>query len=134
MKNLGKKTSIQGRNRLRSGTTLVEVILAAVLIGILAIVAVTALMYPTQLVVSDARRQVALHEANAEMERVTAESYSDITDANFPDRTVDTLYKTLTISTEIIPLPDEKEITVTTIDEDGTTNIWLKTLRPDPNG
>jgi len=127
MKNLGKKTSIQGRNRLCSGTTLVEVILAAVIIGILAIVAVTALMYPTHLVVSDARRQVALHEANAEMEELAyPRPYSEVITA--PSRNITALNKTIVLDRSVDNTTD-KVITVTVTDEVGDLIVELITVR-----
>jgi len=97
MKRTRQKNLVSNRKHLRSGDTLVEVIVAVVIIAILAIVATTALMYPTHLVVSDARRQVALHEAGRDMEQAKAISYGDL-NGGTTNYTFKTLHKTMILS------------------------------------
>ena len=55
--------------RSRQGMTLVEVMLAAVILGILAVVASNSLFYPRWLVVNSGLEQSAIHAATAELER-----------------------------------------------------------------
>ena len=101
------------RAKKKAGTTLVEVILAAVIIAMLAVMASTALYYPTRIVVSDARRQVALFEANAEMEQAKATEYLTLSDKNY---SFDALNKTLDLARVVATNPNEKIITITISD------------------
>jgi len=126
MKHTNKKMPVSDRKRLRSGTTLIEVILAAVIIAIMAVLATTALFYPTRLVVSDARRQVALHEAGRDMERVRSTVYTDISPTNY---SITTLHEILDISRTVITNASEKEIIVEVRDPDGDLLVELITER-----
>ncbi len=116
------------RAKKKAGTTLVEVILAAVIIAMLAVMASTAFYYPTRIVVSDARRQVALFEANAEMETLASpSSYTNVTtvlDRNFP-----ALNKTMVLGRSVIDNGPDKTITVTVTDDGGDQIIELITVR-----
>lgn len=129
MKNTGTQHPVSRKRRLCAGTTLVEVVLAAVIVAILAAIASTALFHPTRLVISDARLQVALHEANAEMERIAAMSYAEILDE--PPYTLQTLNQTINIDRTIDEYfsPNEKTITVTVLDEDRELLVELITQR-----
>lgn len=53
----------------RSGMTLIEVMLAAAILGILAVAMTTALFYPRYLVVNSSLEQSAIHAGTAEIER-----------------------------------------------------------------
>jgi len=125
MNHLNKTT----RPKKKAGTTLVEVMLAAIIIAMLAVLASTALFYPTRIVVSDARRQVALHEANAEMERAKAAEYSTLSDTNY---SFNTLHKTLDLTRVVATNTNEKIITVTIpdpVDADASPLVELITVR-----
>ncbi len=62
----------------RSGMTLVEVLLGAAILGIMAVVVVNALFYPRLLAVSSIHKQEAVHAGTDEMERVFSQSYGAI--------------------------------------------------------
>ena len=117
----------------RRGVTLVEVMLSAAILGILAVVLVNALFYPTRLVVSDARRQIALSEANAEMETVRSTDYAAISSGT-TNRTIVALNQTQTVSRTVVLTTNAvyfygiKKITVT-VTESGKTNVVLVTQR-----
>ena len=53
----------------RDGFTLVEVILSAGILAILAVLAVTSLYYPAHLIVASGVEQAAIHAGNSEIER-----------------------------------------------------------------
>ena len=57
------------KKKARQGMTLIEVILGAVILGILAVMASTAFFYPRLLVVNSCLEQSAIHAATAELER-----------------------------------------------------------------
>lgn len=116
------------RAKKKAGTTLVEVILAAVIIAMLAVMASTAFYYPTRIVVSDARRQVALFEANAEMENLASPyPYANVTNA--PSRNITALNKTFGLLRDVDPSSGNKVITVTVTDDGGDQIIELITVR-----
>ncbi len=64
-----KTDSVSAAKRTRTGMTLVEVMLGAAILAILAALATTALVYPRLLVVNSGREQSAIHAATAEIER-----------------------------------------------------------------
>lgn len=70
------------KNR-RSGTTLIEVVLAATILAMMAVIAISALTYPTHLVMNDIRRQIALQEGNRDLEYVTSLPCKEITQTNY---------------------------------------------------
>ena len=57
------------KKQAQQGMTLIEVILGAIILGILAVMASTALFYPRLLVVNSGLEQSAIHAATAEIER-----------------------------------------------------------------
>lgn len=107
----------------RCGTSLVEVMLTVVVIAILAIIATNALFYPSRMVSSDARRQVALHQASLNME-LAAASYADA--SNTTD-TITALNQTLTIKRNVELIDDIKQITVNVTGETGDSIVTLFT-------
>jgi len=116
------------RAKKKAGTTLIEVILAAIIIAMLAVLASTALYYPTHLVVSDARRQVALHKANAEMEELAyPRPYNEI--INAPGRNIIALNKTMGLDRLVIDNTTNKVITVTVTNGIGDLIVELITVR-----
>lgn len=64
--------------RSRCGMTLVEVLLGAAILGIMAVVVVNALFYPHLLAVSNILKQQAVHAGTDEMERVFSQSYGNV--------------------------------------------------------
>lgn len=75
------------KNSSRQGTTLVEVMLAGVVLGILAVVGIGALFYPRYLVTAYAGKRAALHAGSHHLEEQFAKSPSMLTDAliDFPE-------------------------------------------------
>jgi len=61
--------SLRAPRRSRQGMTLIEVIVGAVILGILSIMASTAFYYPRLLVVNSGLEQSAIHAGIAEIER-----------------------------------------------------------------
>jgi Tfp pilus assembly protein PilE len=110
----------------RCGSTLIEVLLAAAMIAILAVVSATALMYSTLLSVSSARRQVALQECGRDMEKVAAKSYGSILNTNY---SVIALNERLDIRRTVVSGAGEKLITVKATDESGELLVELVTER-----
>jgi prepilin-type N-terminal cleavage/methylation domain-containing protein len=62
-------TPVCNKKRLRQGMTLVEVMLAAVILAILAVVSANALFYPRLLVVNSGLEQSAINAGIGELER-----------------------------------------------------------------
>lgn len=61
--------------RKKNGATLIEVMLAMLILVVLAVAAFMGLSYPRSLVVTSTHKQAALHMANAAMEEVLALGY-----------------------------------------------------------
>ena len=101
---------INSTRRIRCrGSSLVEVMLAAALLFMMLAMAVTSLMYPTLLIVSDSRRQIALFEAGQCMEQMAASSYDEISATNY---TITAINKPISITRSVLEGDDEKTITI----------------------
>jgi type II secretory pathway pseudopilin PulG len=67
------------RAKNRRGTTMVEVLLAAVILAILAVVVVNSLFYPRFLAVNSTLKQLAVQAGTDFMEQVVSQAYEEIT-------------------------------------------------------
>jgi prepilin-type N-terminal cleavage/methylation domain-containing protein len=123
-------------HKTRSGMTLVEVILSAVILGILAILVVNALFYPRLLVVSSALKQQAVNAGTDALEQVFSKSYNSISNGtvSLPDLSGRysmngrTVFGTLSVET--LGVSEEyKHITVTVNYPNGQNPVVLETYR-----
>jgi len=110
----------------RRGTTLIEVMLAATMLVMMAAIAVAALMYPSLLIISDSRRQAALHEAGRAMELAKAADYKNISPTNY---TLSILNKNFDVSRSVVSNATEQQITLEVKNGDGDLVVQLLTER-----
>lgn len=113
-------------HRRRRGLTLVEVMLSAAIIAVLAVLVAGALFYPARLVVSSARRQAALHAAGSDMERVAAMNYASLAATNY---NIGVLNQILTVNRTVTPGSGFATVTVVVLDPDGEQLVELVTER-----
>jgi type II secretory pathway pseudopilin PulG len=89
----------------RRGTTLVEVLLGAVILAILAVTALTALFYPRQLAVSQGLKRAAINAATDEIERLHSTPYANVVPGTQPVRNLSGFYningRTVTATTTV---------------------------------
>lgn len=126
--------------RSRCGMTLVEVLLAAAILGILAVVVINALFYPRFLAVSSTFKQQAVHAATDALERVFAQSYSSASNrVENPGGRYTLNGRSITnVTTSVTVLggganPQYKRVTVTVRYPGGENPVVLETLRYDIN-
>ena len=126
--------------RNRSGMTLVEVLLGAAILAILAVLVVNALFYPRYLVFSSTLKQLAVQAGIGEIERMRADcTYNSMTNStnnltakfNLNGRTIiatDKVLESTFVNAPGYTTPYRyKQITVTV--SYGTTNVTLITYR-----
>jgi prepilin-type N-terminal cleavage/methylation domain-containing protein len=114
-------------NHLRAGASLIEVILSVVIIAILATFAANALFFPTRQIVGDTVRQIALHQAQRDMETVRAERvYDVIVPTNY---SFTAARDQLTLDRAIDDTGGKKIITVQVNDDTGQLLVELITER-----
>lgn len=117
---------LAGKNRC-AGTSLIEVILAVAIIAILATFAANALFFPTRQIVDDTVRQIALHQAQRDMEYVRAERvYDAIQPTNY---TFTAARDQLSLNRVVIPAGNTKTIAVQVTDATGQLLVELITER-----
>jgi prepilin-type N-terminal cleavage/methylation domain-containing protein len=120
----------------RRGMTLVEVMLAATIMGIMSIVVIHALFYPRLLAVSNALRQEAILAGTDALEQIFSQPY------NFATPPVNPVGKYVVNGRAITSVittvdregtPEYKRITVTVSYPGGGTPIVLETFRCNVN-
>jgi len=133
------RTAVPGQNkRRRCGTTLVEVMLGAATLAVLAVAVTTALFYPRHLVVSRAFKQSAIHAGTAALETAFAGSYTNLIDGTVSLGDLSAQYningRTVTNGTRSVQTlggggsPEYKRITVAVDYPGGTAPVVLETL------
>jgi len=93
------------RQRNRRGMTLVEVILGAAILGVLAVAVITALFYPRYLVVTSAIEQSAIHAGSSEIEGYLRHYTNSATQCQFGMSGWIIGAANITTTTNIIPDP-----------------------------
>lgn len=134
-----RRTEDRGQ-RNRRGMTLVEVLLAAAILGILAVVVINSLFYPRFLAVSSVFKQQAIHAGTDAMERVFAQSYNSASNLVVnPGGRYTVNGRSLTnVTTSVTILgggasPLYKRVTVTVRYPGGEKPVVLETLRYNVN-
>jgi prepilin-type N-terminal cleavage/methylation domain-containing protein len=126
------------KKRNRRGMTLIEVLLAASILGVMAIVVINALFYPRFLAVSSTFKQQAVHAGTDAMEKVFSQSYDSLANGmvslgNLSDRYALT-GRTVSGNRHVETLggggsPAYKRVTIMVSYPGGENPIVLETLR-----
>lgn len=125
-----KTNSVLSTKHGQRGVTLVEVMMAVVILAILASIAANALFFPSRMIVDDTIRQIALQATTQEMEEIRAESYAAI-DSGETYYTFTAAHEQLTLTRNVNDTGDEKIITVRVEDPDNKLLVELITERVD---